>query len=437
MDNKIIQQELPYDGLTPIMAYQALGGKGCCILESAYEKGAGKTSHIGIHPIGHFVATGRHIEIVLNGEKHTFREDPYKALQQFAQGRRIFGFITYDAIRSKECIPNRHPSKELPEFFFRFYQTTITFYHDRQKVICTHTGNQQDLENIVSCCQEPSRLKSFKSPAKLHFTPDISNATFVKMVDTAKEYIRAGDIFQVVLSRTFHAHTRSTPFEIYRALRQTSPSPYHFFFEENDFAIAGASPELLVSIQDGHIESMPIAGTRPKESPPESLLHDPKECAEHVMLVDLARNDVGAIAVPGSVRVPEYKTVKSFSHVHHLVSRVTGLLPPSTHPLEAFKASFPAGTLSGAPKIRAMEIIDELETSQRDLYGGAIATLDEQGNLMSCIAIRTAFIKGNNVEIRVGAGIVLDSDPIKETQETEHKARGVMAALELAEGAIP
>lgn len=431
-----IEQEMPYDSLTPILVYRALGGVGSCILESAYEKGEGKVSFIGIHPIGTFQAWGQQIEVQLKGKTERFIGDPYEALKQFGRGRKAFGFISYNAIRLKEAIPDRHHTggEGFPDLFFHLYQTVIAFHHETQKVLCRHEGTEEEFETILTRCCEQARLRLFKISKRINVEPDLSHEEFMKIVEKAKEHIRAGDIFQVVLSRTLHAEVHATPFEVYRALRQVSPSPYHFLFEERDFAIVGASPELLISVQDGTVESMPIAGTYPKERDPKELLESPKEVAEHTMLVDLARNDVGAIALGGSVRVLDYLSVKTFSHVHHIISRVIGQLPGSLHALDAFKASFPAGTLSGAPKIRAMEIIDALECSRRDLYGGAIVMLDERGNLISCIAIRTAFMRGSQVEIRVGAGIVFDSDPEKEAEETMHKARSIIEALELAEG---
>jgi anthranilate synthase component 1 len=436
MKQKLIRQEIPNDGLTPIQVYRALGGLGCCILESAHEQREGKTSLIGIHPIGTFQAFGQRIEIELHGEKSLLEKDPYEALKKFTKGRRAFGFVSYDAVRLKETLPDRHPKNEIPDLFFHLYQTILLFDHDKQKILCSHEGTQEELNTLLQRCFEPIRIKPFKTPKKISPKPDLNKEEFAGLVEKAKEYIKAGAIFQVVLSRTLHAQVQATPFEIYRALRQTSPSPYHFFFEEKDFAVAGASPELLISIQEGEIESMPIAGTYSKESSAQDLLMDSKECAEHVMLVDLSRNDVGAIALAGSVRVADYKVVKSFSHVNHIVSRVIGKLDASFHPLDALKVSIPAGTLSGAPKIRAMEIIDELENSRRGLYGGAIVAIDESGNLKSCIAIRMAFIQGSHVEVRVGAGIVLDSKAEKEAEETEHKARGVVEALELAQGGV-
>ncbi len=436
MKPNFIRKETPNDGLTPVSCFKAIGGLGCCMLESAYDGEQGKSSLIGLNPIGTFQVVGRNIEIEFKGERSTFTADPYEALTKFSKDRRAFGFIGYDAVRLKEVLPDRHPSRDVPDFFFHLYQTIIEFDHSRQRLICTHEGTQEELDAILTRCFEPIALQPLKTAKNIAIEPDLSRETFSALVERAKEYIRAGDIFQVVLSRSFRTQIKASPFDVYRALRQTSPAPFLFFFNEENFAIAGASPELLISAIDGKVESMPIAGTSPKGQPVEALLSDPKECAEHVMLVDLARNDAGVVSVPGSVRVSEFKVVKTFSHVNHIVSRVVGDLSPAFSSLDAFRASFPAGTLSGAPKIRAMEIIDELESSKRHLYGGAVVTIDERGNLKSCIAIRMAFIRGSEVELRVGAGIVLDSDGLVEAQETEHKARGVIEALQLAEGGI-
>lgn len=411
-----MKKYLAYDSLTPVMLFQAVGGS--CLLESAYEKGEGKTSYIGVGPL------------------NTFQGNSYEDLKKLALGKRVFGLISYDAIRLKEKIPDRHVKEGIPDLLFHTYKTVFTFYHDQQKLVCTHEGSEEELEELLRKFQDPICLKPLKGPKKVDILPDICNEEFVKLVERAQEYIRAGDIFQVVLSRTFQAEIKARPFDVYRALRVTSPAPYHFFFEEEGFAVAGASPELMLSVHEGKIESMPIAGTLPKNKSIQTLLECPKESAEHVMLVDLARNDVGALAKAGSVHVAEYKSVKTFSHVHHIVSRVVGELEEGFHPLDAFKSSFPAGTLSGAPKIRAMEIIDELENSRRNLYGGAVVTIDENGNLLSAIAIRMAIIRGSRVEVRAGAGIVLDSIGQKEAEETEHKARGILEAIQLAEGSV-
>lgn len=436
MQKKRIQREISNDCLTPILVYQALGGIGCCILESAFEKGEGNVSFIGIKPIGTFTAVGRCIAIERRGENKTSVGDPYEALKDFSEGNRIFGLIGYNAVRLKEAIPNRHPPEAIPDFFFHIYQTVIKFDHEKGTLLCLHEGSEEEIDALLERCFQATPPKLHKLPRPLSFEADAGDKDFGELVEKAKTYLRAGDIFQVVLSRTLHTRIEAKPFEVYRALRQVSPAPYLFFFEEQEFAIAGASPELLISVNEGKIESMPIAGTNANTDLPAELLSNAKECAEHVMLVDLARNDVGAVSEAGSVCVAEYKTIKSFSHVNHIISRVKGQLKASLHPLDALKASFPAGTVSGAPKIRAMELIDELENSSRGLYGGAVVVMDEEGNLTSCLAIRTAVLQGFHASIRVGAGIVLDSDKEKEARETLQKARGVIEALELAQGSF-
>ena len=373
------KREIPSDGLTPILCYRALGGVGCCIFEE------GKSSFVGIDPVTSGLG-------------------------------RSFGLISYEGA-----------------VFLKHYRTIIQFEGGR--VIFTHDGSDEELDALIDRCFQPQRLKPFHVSKKLSVQSDLSRDEFAVLVERAQEFIRAGDIFQVVLSRDFSVDVKASPLDIYRAIKQVSPAPYHFFFEEEDFAIAGASPELLISVKDKQIESMPIAGTRAKGSGVD-LLADPKEAAEHVMLVDLARNDLGRVAKVGSVKVADYKKVKSFSHVDHIVSRVVGELREGMDAMDALKASFPAGTLSGAPKVRAMEIIAELEKKPRGFYGGAVAMIDEKGNLTSCIAIRFALIKNGRAVVRAGAGVVLDSIGENEALETEHKASGVLAAIELAEGAV-
>lgn len=435
MKPQIHKIEFSSKGLTPLACYHAVGGLGCCMLESIPEENGEKISMIGICPIATFQAKGNFIEIDFQGKRFAGRGDPYEELRKFALNRKLFGFIGYDAIRLKEKLPDHLERGELPDFFFHLYQTVICFDHDRQKIIVTHEGAQEELDAICQRCLASIEPPAMQNPKKIPIRADVSREEFAKLVDRAKEYIRAGDLFQVVLSRTFQCPIHARPFDIYRALRKTSLAPYLFFFEESAFAVAGASPELLISVHDGVISSMPIAGTCAKGDESD-LLSDPKERAEHVMLIDLARNDVGQVAQVGTVRVAESMAVRSFSHVKHIVSRIEGRLHPSLHPLDAFKAAFPAGTLSGAPKIRAMEIIEELERRCRDLYGGAIVSMDEKGNLTSCIAIRMIVYQNGLAEVRAGAGIVLDSIPLKEAIETEIKAKGALEALMLAEGGV-
>src|SRR6185437_3675983 len=429
-----ITKELRYDQLTPVLAYATIGNVSSCMMESAYDEGYGTYSFIGINPLATFKAVADKISITTLGKTDTFIGDPHLEAQKFASGHRVFGFLTYDTVRQKERLPDRHTSKNIPDFLLHIYKTVLRFDHKTQKVMFTHFGEEAELEEIIARVFNPVPVEHFKDVGEVVVESDITDEEYMKMVKAAQEYIKAGDIFQVVLSRTFSAKIKVKPFDIYRALRSISPTPYLTFFSEEDFSIASASPELLVGVKNGLIESVPIAGTCKKGDDINKLLADPKENAEHVMLVDLARNDVGSMSIPGSVQVAEYRSVRSYSHVSHIVSRVIGTLDPKYTPMEVLKASLPAGTLSGAPKIRAMEIIDELEHSRRGLYGGALLTIDEEGNLTSAIAIRTAFIQGDKLELRVGAGLVLDSIPEKEAEETKLKARGVITALEVASG---
>lgn len=429
-----IIKELRYDQLTPVLAYAAIGGVGSCMMESAYDEGYGTYSFIGITPLATLTANGNQIQIKTQNQELNIYGDPYQALAEFSQKRRVFGFMSYDAVRQKEQLPDRHPAQPTPDFMFHAYQTVIKFDHKLQKITFQHQGKTEELDLIINKVFSQVKVTPFNDPVTLNIKPDLSDEEFANLVKKAQSYIKIGDIFQVVLSRTFKTETKASSFDIYRALRQLNPTPYLSFFEEEYFSIACSSPELLVGVKNRMIETVPIAGTCKRGDDINALLADPKETAEHIMLVDLARNDVGSIAKAGTVRVSEFKSVKTYSHVSHIVSRVVGELDDKYTSLDALKAILPAGTLSGAPKIRAMELIDELENSRRGLYGGSIMTIDDEGNLTSSITIRTAFIYGNKVELRTGAGVVLDSDPMKEAEETKLKARGVVAALELAEG---
>jgi anthranilate synthase component 1 len=272
-----------------------------------------------------------------------------------------------------------------------------------------------------------------------NFTP----AEFEAGVEKIKEYIRAGDAFQVVFSQRFSKPYHGDPFDIYRALRAINPSPYMFYLKFGDLQLAGSSPEILVQVNRGQVRVRPIAGTRPRGATHEEdrqleqdLLADPKERAEHIMLVDLGRNDVGRVAVPGSIRVDDLMTIERYSHVMHIVSNVVGRLAPGQDAFDALEACFPAGTVSGAPKIRAMEIIDEVENVRRGPYAGAIGYFSFDGNLDTCIAIRTCVIRGRRVYVQAGAGIVADSVPASEYQETCNKAMALLQAVELAEAGL-
>jgi anthranilate synthase component 1 len=297
------------------------------------------------------------------------------------------------------------------------------------------------IEALIEQLRTP--LPRVKDPAPMPDVPMQANFTcggFMDAVEKCKEYVRAGDVIQVVLSQRFSGDLGTTdPFDIYRALRTINPSPYMFFLRFGDTLVVGASPEVLVRKEGGQVEVRPIAGTRPRGTSAEQdqtfefeLLTDPKECAEHIMLVDLGRNDLGRVCCTGSVEVSELMVIERYSHVMHIVSNVRGRLAEGKDAFDVFRATFPAGTLSGAPKIRAMEIIDELEPCRREIYGGAVGYFSFSGNMDMAIAIRTLVVQEGQIYLQAGAGIVADSNPEAEYQETVNKARGAITALTMA-----
>lgn len=474
-DSRIaVYKEVPADLLTPAGVFQAVSGEseGSSLLESFPETGESQYSFIGIDPVAIFQSQGKNITLKEKGNSRTFQQDPVQALREAMQryscknlnpsysftGGAV-GFASYDSVRLYENIPDQFADQtEMPDFFFHFYEKMIAFDHKRERalfLVAVEVGGDPDkayqagLSKIDALIEKASKEPEGKiemnkpSSSVQEETVDCDDETYKKMVQKAKEYIIKGDIFQVVLSRTFQKKFSVKPFQIYRALRLTSPSPYMFFIDAKDFQVVGASPEMLVQVKNGTVSTMPIAGTRPRGKTPEEdaalekeLLKDDKEQAEHVMLVDLGRNDVGAVSKAGTVEVKEFKTVQRFSHVMHIVSRVVGQKKENCDAFDALRAIFPAGTLSGAPKVRAMEIIDELEKSKRGLYGGAIITIDAEGNLISCIAIRMAVLRNGIARVRAGGGLVYDSDPQTEANETRHKAKNVLNAIRLAEGEL-
>ena len=368
------------------------------------------------------------------------------------------GYLAYETAAHFERLPVPGDDElGLPLAMFCFTETVLAFDHLKRRVrIVTHLHlDVPDLEaeyrrtlNIIEDVRErlrqEARLPEEPEPAEDQRASQVcSNRTpaqFEEMVERAQEYIRAGDIFQVVLSQRLSRHVDAAPFTVYRALRAINPSPYMFFLALDDFHIIGASPELLVRVEDSEVTIHPIAGTRRRGNDPQSdqlladeLLDDPKERAEHVMLVDLGRNDVGRVAVLGSVQVTQFMGVERYSHVMHLVSNVTGKLRPDLTPYDALRAGFPAGTVSGAPKIRAMEIISELEGTQRGVYAGAVGYFSHTGNLDTAIALRTMVMRDGQAYMQAGGGIVADSVPAEEYQESLNKARALLRALNEAE----
>jgi anthranilate synthase component 1 len=384
-----------------------------------------------------------------------YRSPLVPGLPRFTGG--AVGYLGYDAAAWFEPVtlqPTDEKDGVKDEAVFMVFDTVLAFDHVRHRILVianARVTGQDDLESLYqfACARvgfverELERALSKTTPPAsrpLDVTSNVTQPRFEEMVRTAKEYIAAGDIYQVVLSQRFEAQIDADPFTVYRALRHVNPSPYMYFLRVGGRSIVGSSPEMLVRAEGRTVQTHPIAGTRPRGRTDdedrrlaEELARNEKERAEHVMLVDLGRNDLGRVSEYGSVHVPTYMTIERYSHVMHLVSIVNGTLDREHDRLDALVACFPAGTVSGAPKVRAMEIIAELESDRRGVYAGAVGYLDFAGNLDFCITIRTVLIEHGRAYVQAGAGIVADSDPSAEYQETRDKARAVIRALELAQ----
>ena len=382
-----------------------------------------------------------------------YREIKQHDVPRFSCG--AVGFMGYDTIRLVERVPQPpDDSLGLPDACWCFYDTIAAFDHVKHQIVLMASvfiKADADLEALyqeatsrIAAMEETLRTTSIQSPdpVVLHgkeLQSNIQRTVFEEAVEKAKRYIYEGDIFQVVLSQRFELSFSGDHFNLYRALRQVNPSPYLFYIDFIDYTLVGSSPEVLVRVEEGNAEVLPIAGTRKRgttvaddQSLEVELLNDPKERAEHLMLVDLGRNDLGRVCTFNSVHVDRYAYVERYSHVMHIVSSVTGVVQPGYSPIDVLAACFPAGTVSGAPKVRAMEIIAELEPTKRGIYAGAVGYLDFSGNMDTCIAIRTMIIQDSRVYIQAGAGIVADSSPPLEFEETENKARALQQALHVA-----
>ncbi len=368
------------------------------------------------------------------------------------------GYLSYDSVARFERLAVPEKSElGLPLAVFCFTETLLAFDHVKHRVrIVTHLHlDAPDLEaeyargiaiidDVQQRLSQPVRLPAepelLHDTAALRVTSNRTQGEFETMVQRSIEYIKAGDVFQVVPSQRLSRHVNAAPFTVYRALRAINPSPYMFYLDLKDFHIIGASPELLVRFEDNEVTIRPIAGTRPRgldrqsdEGLAKELQSDPKERAEHIMLIDLARNDVGRVSIPGTVQVSELMEIERYSHVMHLVSNVTGQLRKDMTPYDAQRAGFPAGTVSGAPKIRAMEIISELEREQRGIYAGAVGYFSHSGNQETAIALRTMVMKNGRAYIQAGCGVVADSNPTAEYHESLNKAKALLRALDEAE----
>ena len=364
------------------------------------------------------------------------------------------GYLGYDTVRLVEELPEAPPDDlGLPDAVWGFYDTLAAFDHVRHQIVlmasafvdpgtdlrAAYNDAQERLDALAADLTRPPHVDANFALTDDAMTSTFAQEAFEEAVETAKQHIYDGDIFQVVLSQRFATRFEGDRFSLYRALRQVNPSPYLFFVDLGDFALVGSSPEVLVRSQDGRAEVLPIAGTRPRGTDDtedatlaDDLLADPKERAEHLMLVDLGRNDLGRVCHYDTVTVDRYAYIERYSHVMHIVSSVSGTVAADTGPMDVLAACFPAGTVSGAPKVRAMEIIDDLEPTRRGVYAGAVGYVDFSGTLDTCIAIRTMVVQGQTAYVQAGAGIVADSDPATEYEETRNKAAALREAMHVA-----
>ncbi len=470
-----VYREVLADMETPVSVLMKLRSRSHVFLLESVEGGEkwGRYTFLGGDPKVIFKVKGDEVQIVENGEsvRHKHQGAPLKFLREIMGRYRpvpvegcprfyggAVGFLGYDMVRYFERLPvSAADDINVDDAVFLLTDTMIIFdnvRHTIKIVACAFTGENGKLSETYNVCKAridelaaildrpAERSKKDLLPPRETagaFESNMSQEHFEYIVRKAKDYIVAGDIIQVVLSQRFHRENDVDPVDLYRAIRYVNPSPYLFFLKLEDMTLIGSSPEVMVRLEEKTVELRPIAGTRKRGKSEQEdrlladeLLEDPKERAEHVMLVDLGRNDLGRIARMGSVQVTQLMTVERYSHVMHLVSNIQAQLKEGKDAFDVLQATFPAGTLSGAPKIRAMEIIDELESTRRGPYGGAVGYFSFSGNMDLCITIRTIMVKDDRIFIQAGAGIVADSDPAMEYQETMNKAEGMKRAILLA-----
>ncbi|HEX7632504.1 MAG TPA: anthranilate synthase component I, partial [Lacunisphaera sp.] len=450
-----VRADLLADLETPVSAYAKLRGQGPAFLLESVEGGenVSRYSFIGCNPRKIFRAAPGDADplAALQAELATHRPVAVPGLPPFTGG--AVGYLGYEFIHSVEKTVPLAAQDELgvPMMWFMLCDSVLAFDRAHQTmrlIVNAHIGNDAG-KAYDAACAELQRMQAALArptpllPSALGDTGAVqvpagnfTKAAFEKMVDDSKEFIRAGDIFQIVLSQRFSRDFKKSPLDLYRALRTVNPSPYMFLLETGDFALVGASPEVHVRLTGQKVEIRPIAGTRPRGKTnaedlafEKDLLADEKERAEHLMLVDLARNDIGRVCSYGTIKVPEYMTIERYSHVMHIVSQVEGQLAPDRSAFDLMRATFPAGTVSGAPKVRAMQLIAKMEGTQRGSYAGALGYFSYNGNLDSCITLRTALVKDGKVHIQAGAGVVADSVPAAEYQETINKASALFKAI--------
>ena len=471
-----VYRQLLSDTLTPVSALCRCGwDRETFLFESVIggEK-VGRYSFLGGNPFLRLSARGNELTIERNGqtEQRTV-DDPLLVLQEMIDENQAVeipglprflggavGYFGYDTVRYTERLPNPpEDDRQLPDMMFGFYDQMIVFDQIRKTIIVVgHVWTdapdlaaeyQRACAAVDELCEKLEsgedglRMRDIPSGGDptLAWTSDFTQPEFESAVRKCQEYILAGDIFQVVISQRLELETHASPLDIYRALRVVNPSPFMFLLTSPEVTLVGSSPEIMVRVENGETTIRPLAGTRKRGATEDEdralaaeLLADPKERAEHVMLIDLARNDVGRVAEYGSVTLSDVMVVERYSHVMHITSNVKGQLRAGLKAIDALKAGLPAGTVSGAPKVRAMQVIDEVEKHRRGPYGGAVGYIDFTGNMDTCIALRTLVMQGQKAFVQAGAGIVADSVPASEYQETLSKAKGMLRAIEVAEG---
>lgn len=467
-----VWDEVLADYDTPVSSFKKIESGDYSFLLESVEGGEkwGRYSFIGTEPSVIFRSKGDNIEIIEDGVTRTSKGDPLDALRNLLsrytpvriEGLPRFhggavGYFSYDIVNFIEDLPDLCDDElQLWDSFYIITDTVLVFDNVNHKIRIIanayvpdpakaeekYAEATQKIETIKKKLR--SSLEDMPSPSRKgerdpELVSNFKKDDFIKAVEATKEYIKAGDIIQAVISQRWKTDLTVDPFDLYRSLRVLNPSPYMFYLKLGDQVLVGSSPEVMVRVEDSRVESRPIAGTRHRGENEEEdkklekeLLSDPKERAEHIMLVDLARNDLGRIARVGSVKVDELMIIERYSHVMHIVSNVIADLEDNKDAIDVIRATFPAGTLSGAPKVRAMEIIEELEHGKRGAYGGAIGYFSFSGNMDSCITIRTFVIKGGKVYIQAGAGVVADSDPETEYNETVNKVKALVKAVEMA-----
>jgi anthranilate synthase component 1 len=474
-----VYRQLTGDCLTPVSAFGRINRTAPSFLFESVIGGekVGRFSFLGTEPFLRFEARGHEVKIADTanppGSRRYQSADPFRELEELVDRYRsvnvsglprftggAVGYAAYDAVRYTEHLPNvPRDDRGLPDLSFSFFDRMVLFDHIRKTVLVVAQAHLEPgvaprkayqaatdrVDELVSRLGAPGpelelRDIDAEGPVSLEPRSNFTREEYEKVVRHCQEYIRAGDVFQVVPSQRFQVQSQAPPFNIYRVLRVVNPSPFLFYLTFDDFSLIGSSPEILVRVEDGLVTIRPLAGTRRRgrdeaedQALATELLDDPKERAEHIMLVDLGRNDVGRVAEYNSVRLSDVMKVERYSHVMHITSNVTGQLRHGKSAFDALRAGLPAGTVSGAPKVRAMQIIDEVEPTKRGPYAGAVGYIDFTGNMDTCIALRTLVIQGQTAYIQAGGGVVYDSVPGAEYDETVSKARGVLKAIEIAE----